>query len=257
MANEMIGYNLRNTGTESQPVWETWFAVTLAEAVKVSADSDQTILEYVNQKISDLIGTAPDTFDTLQEIAEWIADNEEVTEAINQAITNKVDKEEGKGLSSNDFTDEYKQKVDNAATGLLYTNNTPVVQAHGGIAAGETFEDVPITEMLNKILYPWVAPVVSATITAPSNGGVKEKGDTQNVTNIRVNVTKKSSNITKIEVLDGVTPVGTKEGTEVQNGGTFDFACDIDVDTNKGFQVKVTDAATKVTNANTGSFTFV
>ena len=257
MANEMIGYNLRNTGTESQPVWETWFAVTLAEAVKVSADSDQTILEYVNQKISDLIGTAPDTFDTLQEIAEWIADNEEVTEAINQAITNKVDKEEGKGLSSNDFTDEYKQKVDNTATGLLYTNSTPVVQAHGGIAAGETFEDVPITEMLNKILYPWVAPVVSATITAPSNGGVKEKGDTQNVTNIRVNVTKKSSNITKIEVLDGVTPVGTKEGAEVQNGGTFDFACDIDVDTNKGFQVKVTDAATKVTNANTGSFTFV
>lgn len=257
MAGEFIGYNLRNTGTETSPVWEKWFATTVAEAVKVSADSDQNIIQYINQKIADLIGTAPDTFDTLQEIAEWIQDNEEVTSAINDAIANKVDKEDGKGLSSNDFTDEYIEKINNASSGLLYTNNTPVVQAHGGIAAGETFDNVPIKQMLDKILYPWVAPVVSATITAPSNGGVKEKGDTQNVTNIRVNVTKKSSNITKIEVLDGASPVGTKEGTEVENGGSFDFACDIDVNENKGFQVKVTDAAQKVTTANTGSFTFV
>lgn len=29
-------------------------------------------------------------------------------------ITNKVDKEDGKGLSTNDFTDEYKEKVENS-----------------------------------------------------------------------------------------------------------------------------------------------
>ena len=162
-----------------------------------------------------MVGSAPDALNTLQEIAAWIDEHQDLYESLLTTVGNKVDKEDGKGLSSNDFTDEYKEKVDNATTGLVYNNTTPTVQAHGGIAAGETFSNVPITEMLTKILYPWVAPVVSASITAPSNGGVKEKGDTQNVTNIRVNVTKKSSNITKVEVFDGSVSLGSNTSTLV------------------------------------------
>ena len=255
MANE-IAYNLRNTGTEDAPVLEKWFAITIAEAVKMGADDETTIKEYVDSKISELVGSAPDALNTLQEIAAWINEHQDLYESLLATVGNKVDKEDGKGLSSNDFTDEYKEKVDNATTGLVYTNTTPTVQAHGGIAAGETFSEVPITEMLTKILYPWVAPVVSASITAPSNGGVKEKGDTQNVTSIRVNVTKKSSNITKVEVFDGSASLGAKTDG-VTNGGAFDFTVNVEVDTNKGFQAKVTDAAGKTTSANTGSFTFV
>ena len=255
MANE-IAYNLRNVGTEDAPELEKWFAITIAEAVKMGANDDTTIKEYVDQKIAELVGSAPDAYDTLQEIAEWIGSHQDLYESLLATVGNKVDKEDGKGLSSNDFTNEYKEKVDNATTGLVYTNSTPVVQAHGGIAAGETFDEVPITEMLTKILYPWVAPTVTASITAPSNGGVKEKGDTQNVTNIRVNVTKKSSNITKVEVFDGASSLGSKTDS-VANGGQFDFTVSVAVNENKGFQAKVTDAAGKTTTANTGSFTFV
>lgn len=256
MANEKISYNLRNVGTETEPVLEKWFAITIAEAVRMGADDPTTIKQYVDNKISALVGSAPDAYDTLQEIAAWIESHQDLYEALLTTVGNKVDKEEGKGLSKNDFTDEYKEKVDNATEGLVYTNETPTVQAHGGIAAGETFDNVPITEMLTKILYPWVAPVVSASITSPSNGGVKEKGDTQNVTAIRVNVTKKSSSITKVEIFDGGSSLGSKTDG-VTNGGQFDFTVDVDVSTNKGFQAKVTDAAGKTTSANTGSFTFV
>ena len=255
MANE-VSYNLRNTGTDKAPVWEKWFAITIAEAVRMGADDPTTIKQYIDNKISALVGSAPDAYNTLQEIAEWIEEHQDLYEALLTTVGNKVDKEEGKGLSKNDFTDEYKKKVDNATEGLVYTNSTPMVQAHGGIAAGETFEEVPITEMLTKILYPYVAPTVSATITTPSNGGVKEKGDTQHVTAIRVNVTKKSSNITKVEIFDGASSLGSKTDG-VTNGGQFDFTVDVDVDTNKGFQAKVTDAAGKTTTANTGSFNFV
>lgn len=255
MANE-VSYNLRNTGSDKAPVWEKWFAITIAEAVKMGADDPTTIKQYIDNKITALVGSAPDAYNTLQEIAEWIESHQDLYEALLTTVGNKVDKEEGKGLSKNDFTDEYKEKVDNATEGLVYTNSTPTVQAHGGIAAGETFDEVPITEMLTKILYPYVAPAVSATITSPSNGGVKEKGDTQNVTAIRVNVTKKSSNITKVEIFDGDSSLGSKTDG-VTNGGQFDFTVDVDVDTNKGFQAKVTDAAGKTTTANTGSFNFV
>lgn len=37
-------------------------------------------------------------------------------EELYNSIANKVDKEAGKGLSTNDFTDAYKTKVDNAAS---------------------------------------------------------------------------------------------------------------------------------------------
>ena len=145
---------------------------------------------------------------------------------------------------------------------ILYSNQTPIVQSHGGIAAGETFNNVPITEMIDKILYPWVAPVVSARVAAPANGGTFEKGNTQNVTSITVTVTKKSSDITKVEIFDGSSSLGSKTGADLDTlnstgSATFTFTVDVDVTANKNFQAKVTDAAEKVTTANTGSFSFV
>jgi hypothetical protein len=45
--------------------------------------------------------------------------------AVTQALNNKVNKETGKGLSSNDFTDEYKGKIDNATnTSHTHSNKT-------------------------------------------------------------------------------------------------------------------------------------
>lgn len=63
--------------------------------------------------------------------------------ALVQTIPNKVDKVEGKGLSTNDFTDEYKQKVDEITidTGLSPTSdnaiaNSAVVKGLAGLAEG-------------------------------------------------------------------------------------------------------------------------
>ena len=69
--------------------------------------------KYVDTKIADLINSAPDTLDTLGEIATAIKDNEEVVEALNDAIGKKVDKVDGKGLSTNDFTTDEKVKLGN------------------------------------------------------------------------------------------------------------------------------------------------
>ena len=155
-----------------------------------------------------------------------------------------------------DLWNAYDSRITALESAVVYTNDTPMVNAHGGIAAGETFNNVPITEMLTKILYPYVAPIVSASIITPANGGVVEKGSTQNVTKIRVNVTKKSSSITKVEIFDGSTSLGSKtEG--VASGGTFDFTVAVNVTSNKNFTAKVTDSVGKTTSANTGTFTFV
>ena len=238
MANEKV-FTYRNTGTVEEPNWEQYFIKTLADCIMMDSSGTKNIKQYVDETIAALVADAPEALDTLKELADAITENESVVEAINTAIGNKADK-----------------------SAVTYTNNTPTVQAHGGIAAGETFNAVPLTEMITRILYPWVAPVVTAKVAAPANGGVFEKGNTQNVTSITVTVTKKSSDITKVEIFDGASSLGSKTGADLDTlnstgSATFTFTVDVDVTANKNFQAKVTDAAEKVTTANTGTFTFV
>lgn len=66
---------------------------------------------YTDEKIDDLVNGAPEAMDTLSELAEVIASNEDIMSALNAAIGNKVDKVEGKGLSTEDYTTEEKTKL--------------------------------------------------------------------------------------------------------------------------------------------------
>ncbi len=92
--------------------------VTLSSALtsilaEISNTSGSTAVdEKISAAISELIGGAPETYDTLKEIADYIAEHEEVAAALNQAIGTKVDKVEGKGLSAEDFTSALKEKLE-------------------------------------------------------------------------------------------------------------------------------------------------
>lgn len=81
----------------------------------VSAENRQK--SYTDTKIADLINGAPSTLDTLGEIADAMANNQNVVTALESAIGNKVDKVSGKGLSTNDFTNAEKDKLQGIADG--------------------------------------------------------------------------------------------------------------------------------------------
>lgn len=66
----------------------------------------------ISAAIDDLIGGAPETYDTLKEIADYIAAHKDVADGITAAIGGKVDKEDGKGLSAEDFTAALKAKLE-------------------------------------------------------------------------------------------------------------------------------------------------
>lgn len=71
----------------------------------------------INEKIAALVDSAPSTLDTLKEIATAITTNQGVIEQLNAAIGNKVDKVDGKGLSTNDFTTALLTKLNGIAEG--------------------------------------------------------------------------------------------------------------------------------------------
>ena len=63
-----------------------------ADVVGSASTALSNAKDYTDTKIADLVGGAPSTLDTLKEISDALAASEEAVEAINQAITNKLDK---------------------------------------------------------------------------------------------------------------------------------------------------------------------
>jgi hypothetical protein len=53
--------------------------------------------------------------------------------------------------------------------GLIYTNETPTLEAIGGIKKGQTFKDVSIQDMLTMILYKYIEISVGSVSTNPSS----------------------------------------------------------------------------------------
>lgn len=72
---------------------------------------------YVDTSISDLVDSAPETMDTLNELAAAIKDNKDIADVLTEAVGRKVDKVEGKDLSTNDYTTEEKEKLAGIARG--------------------------------------------------------------------------------------------------------------------------------------------
>lgn len=118
----MVGGEIRDiiaktTGKHTTVVWkETETTLDSALASIIAELSGQASGETVDAKISaaidELIGGAPETYDTLKEIADYIESHKDVVTALNEAIGNKVNKIDGKGLSAEDFTAALKAKLE-------------------------------------------------------------------------------------------------------------------------------------------------
>jgi len=136
----------------------------------------------------------------------------------------------------------------------VYTNATAIVEPTGQIAPGDTFNEVPVNQMLTKILYPYIPPTISGTPSTASR--VVEKGVTLTIDNVTANVGKKSEAITKVELYNGATLVEAKTDS-VAAGGQFTFSNAVSLSADATLKVKATDAKPTVVEAEVGTYTFV
>lgn len=117
---------------------QTTLAAKLAEIItelgtKASTDDLNTALDGVikgtevqsmidasiKTAVDGLIDGAPGTYDTLKEIADYLATHQDAYTALVETVAGKVDKEEGKGLSTEDFTTELKTKLEGLSNYIL------------------------------------------------------------------------------------------------------------------------------------------
>lgn len=94
----------------------TSIASDLSSAVSGGVTTAQ-VNSLISAAIDDLVNGAPATYDTLKEIADYLATHQNEYTALVQTVAGKVDAVEGKGLSANDFTTALLNKLNAIAEG--------------------------------------------------------------------------------------------------------------------------------------------
>lgn len=201
-----------------------------------SEDALMQAKKYTDDSIATLVGAAPEAMDTIYELAEAMESNDSIIEAVNKAIGGKVDKEEGMGLSSNDYTNTDKLKVDsikenaeenqNAFSNIIINSGQHLITADDktdnfsliagkNITLGVNGKNITISGQANSVVngdptLSWGAKSVvgsiddiALTVTMPSNP------NTHYDTSIRVGAsgtaTNNSENNPYLKILDNNT----------------------------------------------------
>ena len=88
-----------------------------ADGISTTALSLQgeDVNNIIDRKVANLVDSAPDTLNTLNELAAALGDDPNFATTVAGEIGKKVDKVEGKGLSTNDYTNSEKDKLANAS----------------------------------------------------------------------------------------------------------------------------------------------
>ena len=226
------------------------------------------------QNDSNFISSIPEEYVTEQEL-----NNKGL--ATETFVTNKIAEAQlGGGESSVDLTN-YQTKSDDTLTTtsktvvgainevntnvMMKANNTfetsmTTVSSLGGIPAGSDLNGLSLQQVLTKLLFPYIKPSVSASLTYSPSVSVYEYGQSISVSKINTNVTKKSENIVSIKFYQNNTLINTIS-SDCSNGGSFShtFTSPITITSNISnsyFKVIVNDGISDVT-ATTNSFTFV
>lgn len=100
--------------------------------------------EYVTQKISELVNSAPETLDTLNELATALNNDPNFATTIVTQLGTKVDKIEGKQLSTEDFTTTLKTLLESLPEEI----NSKYIKPSEGIP--KTDLSLEVQESLNK-----------------------------------------------------------------------------------------------------------
>ena len=206
--------------TELYPktVAENVFAAsgTDLETLLTTIPTTETVNGLISDAIDDLINGAPATYDTLKEIADWIATHQSEYEALIAAIAGKVDKVEGKDLSTNDFTDAYKTKLDGIETGAnAYVLPQASASTLGGIKVGDNLAIDSSTGVLSG---NYSAATTSANGLMSSTDKSKLDGIAAGATAVTVDSSITSSSENPVQSAAIYTALAGKVDTETGKG---------------------------------------
>lgn len=141
----------------------------------------------ITAKVAEIVANAPEDFDTLKELSDWISSHEESAAAMNSAIndldTNKVDKVTGKSLISDaeikrlanvDNYDDTALKADIATNETNISNaNTQIADIYNRCGGGKNLFKTPtnVSSVYRNLTFSWDSDGVLTVTGIPSFAG--------------------------------------------------------------------------------------
>ena len=137
--------------------------------------NEKATIEDINTRIASLVNSAPETLDTLDELAAALGDDANFAATITEQIGKKVDKEDGKRLSTNDYTTAEKDKLAAISDGAEVNQNTfsTIRVNEAAISATDKTDTLNIKAGSNVTL---AVDEANKTITISSQGGGSGEG---------------------------------------------------------------------------------
>ena len=155
--------------------------------------------EYVATELANLVGAAPETLDTIEELATAFQENKDVVETLNNAITNKADKTDLEAFATKEYVDEKLPSI--TGTPRLVTYTFPIVATEDGqtvftidLESFNSFMDTVMVQDGRTMLLPNIDfTVVDNTVVLTEGWNV---GDTGGIYVFRVEMYYPLTNIT-------------------------------------------------------------
>ena len=188
---------------------------TDVETAMTTMPTTDTVESLISAAIDDLIDGAPATYDTLKEISEWIATHQSEYAALIAAIAGKVDKVEGKGLSTEDYTTAEKTKLAGIeANANNYTLPAATTSALGGVKVGSNLA----VDANGVISGDYSAATTSANGLMSSTDKAKLDGIAEGATAVTVDSAISSTSTNPVENQAIYTALSGKVDTETGKG---------------------------------------
>ncbi len=201
-----------------------------AQAAEANAKS------YTDDKLQELIGTSPENLDTIYELAQALLDNQEAVDAINGAITNKVDKIPGMGLSHNDLTNELIQKWD-AKSDFSGSYNDLTDKPEMVVEIDTVMSDTSENPVQNKVIKEYVDGSVGA-IKKFQRFVNTELDYAYLRTSLTNNLTLSNGIVIPFDTVvegKGIEIDSQKYGVVLKNGKTYKLSCSIRISSTAGY----------------------
>jgi hypothetical protein len=142
---------------------------------------------------------------------------------------------------------------------IVYTNPTPTLASLGGVSIGETFSNVALVTMLNKLLYPYFAAsasiiliptvTIASGVTGSSTREVIVEPSNLSALSYVYNITNRSYPITSILS----SPVGSLPPLTTRLFGTSSISVPL---SSQVYQIQVTDGTQSTTATASLTFTY-
>ena len=188
---------------------------TDVETAMTTMPTTETVEGLISAAIDDLIDGAPATYDTLKEISDWIATHQSEYAALIAAIAGKVDKVEGKGLSTEDYTTAEKTKLAGIeANANNYTLPAATTSALGGVKIGSNLA----VDANGVISGDYSAATTSANGLMSSTDKAKLDGIAEGATAVTVDSAISSTSTNPVENQAIYTALSGKVDTETGKG---------------------------------------